>query len=152
ILLHEAGHVFGLPDSTDPLSVMYSSYTGNTTLSAGDIQAIQALYGTRAPDRNEPNDSFATTTHINSSGLFPVYTGTTPLVAFGDRTTLSDVDYFWVRPLIGYIGPVTFRLQTAGISFLAPRLQVYDQNFHFLGQAQSTSVFGDTVSVQLPHN
>src|SRR5262249_20859410 len=110
------------------------------------------LYGRRAPDRNEPNDSFATATQISYSGLSPVYTGTTPLVAYGDRTTLADVDYFWVKPLAGYIGPVTFQLQTAGVSSLAPRLRVYDQNFNLVGQAQSTSVFGDVVSVHLAAN
>ena len=46
ILLHEAGHTFGIGDSTDVSSVMYEDYQGvRTGLAAGDIAALQALYG-----------------------------------------------------------------------------------------------------------
>jgi hypothetical protein len=152
IMLHEAGHVFGLEDSSDPTSVMYSRLNQQTKLSSSDIQAIQALYGVRALDANGSNDSFTAATQIDYSGLTPVYTGTTPLVAYGDRSTATDVDYFWVKPLTGYIGPVTFQLQTSGISFLNPQLDVYDQNLNLLGEAQSTPVFGDTISVHLAAN
>jgi hypothetical protein len=45
VLLHEIGHSLGLPGSADPTSVM-SAYTApRATLSAGDVAAIQALYG-----------------------------------------------------------------------------------------------------------
>ena len=44
---------------------------------------------------------------------------------------------------------MTFRLQTAGISLLAPELIVYDASGNVLGQAQSTNVLGDTVTVRL---
>ena len=46
---------------------------------------------------------------------------------------------------------MTIQLQTSGISFLEPRLQVFDQNFNLLGEAQSTSDVGDIVSVHLPN-
>jgi Matrixin len=149
-MLHEVGHALGLEHSADPESVMHA-HLGNphTTLSDSDIQAVRALYGARAPDRNEPNNSFATATQIRYTGI-PAYTGLTPLVVYGDRTTATDVDYFWVEPVPLYTGPITFRLQTAGVSFLAPRLSVYDENFRLLGTAQSTSEFGDVVSVRLP--
>src|SRR5262249_34124661 len=74
----------------------------------------------------------------------------TPLVAYGDRSTLQDVDYFSVESVALYRGPMTFRVQTAGISPLAPRLSVFDQNFRLLGQAQSSSALGDVVTVRLP--
>jgi hypothetical protein len=44
---------------------------------------------------------------------------------------------------------MTFRLQTAGISLLAPSLTVYDAGGNVLGQAQSTSDLGGVVSVHL---
>src|SRR5205814_1535882 len=69
VLLHEAGHALGLGDSTDPTSAMYGQYLGPCTgLSAGDISALQALYGVRVPDANEGttgNDTFATATSLN---------------------------------------------------------------------------------------
>src|SRR4029077_12768063 len=46
-LLHEACHVFAIADSSDPNSVMYTQDTGNSQLTAGDIAALQALYGSR---------------------------------------------------------------------------------------------------------
>ena len=147
VALHEAGHALGLPDSSDPDSVMYPHDNPQAVLTSVDISDIQALYGARAPDTNEPNDSFATATTISYPLL---YVGATPLVAYGDRTTASDTDFFSVTPPLLYTGPVTVELQTSGISFLEPQLTVYDQNHKVLGHAQSTSVFGDVVTIHLP--
>ena len=52
VALHEAGLALGLSESTDPASVMYPVINPQATLAPGDIQNIQALYGTRAPDPN----------------------------------------------------------------------------------------------------
>jgi hypothetical protein len=57
-------------------------------------------------------------------------------------------DFFSVQTA-SFTGPMTFRLQTAGISLLAPELIVYDASGNILGQAASTTISGDTVSVQL---
>src|SRR5262249_17886222 len=68
-----------------------------------------------------------------------------------DVTTHQDVDYFSVRAPSGYTGPVTFRVQTAGISLLQPRLRVYNASGQLLGAAESSAVGGDTLTVQLDH-
>src|SRR5262245_4558741 len=48
VAVQEAGHILGLGNSADPSSVMYTSYSApRTGLSAGDVSAVQALYGTR---------------------------------------------------------------------------------------------------------
>jgi Matrixin len=149
IALHEAGHVFGLADSTDPNSVMYSNFNQNTQLTSGDIAAIQALYGVRAPGPNEGsqgNETLGTATSVKYTGN---YDGTTPLVVYGDITTTSDVDVFGLKPFGSYQGAITFRLQTAGISFLAPRLTVMDAAGTVLGQATATGPFGSVLTVSL---
>ncbi len=146
VVLHEAGLALGLSESTDPNSVMYPQLNPQATLSAGDIANIQALYGTPAPDPNGSDGTFATATPISSP---PLYIGLSPLVAYGDRTSLSDTNVFSVQPPLLYGGPVTIQLQTSGISFMQPRLEVYDQNHNLLGEVQSTSGFGDDISVQL---
>jgi hypothetical protein len=53
VSLHEAGHVVGIGDSTDPNSPMYSNYSGDSKLTSNDIAALQALYGSRAIDPHE---------------------------------------------------------------------------------------------------
>jgi len=46
VALHEAGHAIGLGHSDKPGDVMYPYYRRGMTLSANDIGAAQALYGT----------------------------------------------------------------------------------------------------------
>jgi hypothetical protein len=148
IMLHEAGHVFGLDESRDPDSPMFSQFNRRTELTRGDINNLQALYGARASD-GRFNHSFNTAASIQYPRDAGVYDKTTPVIVFGDVTTLGEQDYFSLRPPEGYNGPVTFRLQTAGLSLLAPRLTIYDANQRVLGQAQSTNAAGDVVSVHL---
>ena len=148
VVLHEAGLALGLGESTDPTSAMYSYLNPQATLSPTDIQNIQALYGTPAPDPNGSNHSLATASPISEP---PLYLGLTPAVAYGEHTSPSETDFFSVNPPALYIGSATIELQTSGISFLQPQLDVYDQNFNLLAQVQSTSDLGDVVSVTLPH-
>jgi hypothetical protein len=152
VALHEAGHVLGLDDSTDPTSAMFERLGApRVAPSPADIAALQTLYGFRAPDSfegSDGNDSFARASQI------PVpagYNGSTPLVAYGDVTTLRDVDVFAVKsPIAGYQGPITIRLQSAGLSLLAPHLTVYDAQGRVLGDLTSSRFTGDTLTVTLP--
>ena len=146
VALHEAGLALGLEESTDPTSVMYPVINPNATLSPSDVQNIQALYGTRAPDPN--NNTITTATPIDKP---PLYLGLTPLVAYGNLATPTDTDFYSVQPPLLYSGPVTIQLQSSGISFLQPEVQVFNQNFKLLGEASSTSELGDDLTVQLPN-
>jgi hypothetical protein len=151
VALHEAGHIFGLGESNDPNSAMYSQLNSpKTGLSAGDIVAIQALYGVRAPDQYEGsngNGTFATATQLQTSNG---YTGTTPLVVYGDIGSAADADTYMFRsPLSNYSGPATVRVQSTGRSLLAPKLTVFDAAGNVIGQAVSASMIGDTVFVHL---
>jgi hypothetical protein len=149
VLLHEFGHVFALGPSSDPASVLYAKANRVTTqLAASDVAAIQALYGAPAPGRGH-NHTIQTASPIrpNSDDGIP-FTGTTPLLASGDLIATGQNDVFSLQTL-PYTGPMTFRLQTAGISVLSPELIVYDASGNVLGQAQSTSPLGDVVSVHL---
>lgn len=149
VLLHELGHVFGLSDSTDPNSVLYRNGTWDKTyLAPSDVAAIQALYGP-PPASPAGHHTLPTASPIrfpSDDGV--VYTGASPLLAFGDRAADGQNDFFSVQTA-SFTGPMTFRLQTAGVSLLAPELTVYDAGGNILGQAQSSSVLGDTVSVHL---
>jgi hypothetical protein len=149
VLLHEAGHVFGIGDGTDPKSPMYPQYLGNSSLTAGDIASLQALYGTRSLDPHEGssgNNTISTATTIQPPGS---YTGATPLVAFGDISSNKDADVFAFKAPSGYKGSATIRLQSSGISLLAPHLSILDARGHVLGDAQAESDLGDVVTLHL---
>jgi hypothetical protein len=150
VLLHEAGHVFGLPDGTDPNSPMYATYLHNMTLTSGDIANLQALYGAPAPDLNEGsggNDSVSKATTMQPPGG---YNGATPLVAYGDITSNKDIDFFSFRPPSGYTNSITIRLQSTGISLLATRLSLVDSKGNVLSTVSASSDFGDTVTLSVP--
>jgi hypothetical protein len=150
VVLHEAGHVFGLGDSTDSHSPLYDQYQDNQQLTSGDIAALQALYGSRSLDPHEGsngNNTMATATQIQFPGG---YTGSTPLVVYGDIGSNKDVDFFSVKPPnSNYNGAITFQLQSAGISLLTTKLTVMDSNGNVLGEAHAASDLGDTVTVHL---
>jgi hypothetical protein len=153
VMLHEFGHVLGLGDSTDPRSVMFPKYKeAKHGLAASDIAAIEALYGERTADPHEgsqANDKLKSATPFT----IPVdFEASLPLVTYGDITTRKDVDYFsLVAPGgdDGTGGPMTFRLQTAGISLLEPRLTIYDAAGQVVASAESTNVLGDVLKIQV---
>ena len=84
---------------------------------AGDIAALQALYGSRAPGpargvRRQRHDRHGD--HDPGPGRFRQYTGATPLVAYGDITTNQDVDCLRLQAPNDYTGPVTIRVAIGG--------------------------------------
>jgi predicted Zn-dependent protease len=141
VALHEVGHSLGLDESSDPLSVMYSPYSGvRTGLSASDIANIQALYGARPQDQYEGptgNNTLATASPISS-----------PNVA-ADLTRSGSVDYYkYTLPF--YAGSnVTVRVQTSGVSLMTPKLTVYNSAGVQVGSAVTTDPAAGGVSVQL---
>lgn len=44
VFMHELGHALGLTDNSDSSSIMCGTYTGRTSLSAGDINDLDSLY------------------------------------------------------------------------------------------------------------
>lgn len=150
VVLHEAGHDLGLSESPDAKSPMYTSYAGNSALTSGDIKNIQALYGTRPADANEGssgNDTIGKAASLQAPGS---YDGQTPLVAFGDIASAADTDVFALRPpLSNSQGGATVRLQTAGVSLLAPHLVVVDTRGTILGEAVGSGTTGSTLTVHL---
>jgi hypothetical protein len=129
VMLHEAGHALGLGHSADPNSPMYPRFNNTkTALTAGDIAAIRTLYGPRLNDRFEGATGNNTTATASAIPVPAGYTGTTPLVAFGDIKTTGDADVFWFDtvPRGGEDDEnITVRVQSAGLSLLGARVTVY---------------------------
>jgi hypothetical protein len=151
VLLHEVGHVLGLDDSPDPTSVMFSNLNHQTALAPEDIAAVQALYGPRRDDPVEgpwSNDTLATSAPMPEPAG---YDGTTPLLFYASISTLKDPNFYSLKTPAGYEGPLTIRLQTAGVSLLAPHLTVMDASGHVVGDVSSVTDTGDTLQVHLPY-
>lgn len=149
VLLHELGHSLGLDEIDDPNAVMFAHLNNLTTLGASDLAAIQALYGARSPDPNEGshgNDTLDDATHFKRPGG-SLSKGATPLVAYGDLTTATDVDWYRVDVFSGYQGAVRFRLVTGGVSLLDARLTIFNEAGRQLGQASGS--FNDGLTVTL---
>jgi hypothetical protein len=125
VALHEAGHALSLDGSSDPNSPMFDSFEGTrTALTPGDVSAIQALYGVRAPDifdQAHDNGSFNTATALNLSNNG---NGTNPFVLDANLASPADADFYSLKPGNNQTG-LTFMLQTAGISSLMPSLTIY---------------------------
>ena len=154
VALHEAGHVFGLEHSSDPLSPMYShSANIQSQLTLSDIANLGAQHGPRMPDRHDrvlANDTLAQATIWGPSEGTDGYDGSTPAIEFGDITSATDVDHFRLRVLSDYTGPMTFQTRSLGLSLLMPKLTVLDSQGQSLGTAASALVGGDLLTVTLP--
>ncbi len=124
ILLHEAGHVLGLPPNESPDSALYNGYIGPITgPSTDDIQAIQQLYGTRTPDLLEGpqgNQTLETATPLD----LPTSPDAETLVIDADLTTAQDRDMFRFQAMTD--DKLVIRVRTEGISLAAPQLNLFD--------------------------
>ncbi|MFO0876609.1 MAG: hypothetical protein U0840_04480 [Gemmataceae bacterium] len=157
IMLHEVGHVLGFSNSTDPKSPMFSRLGGSKPLTAGDLTRLQALYGTRSADSwegTQGNDQFGTATDVNAAVGGSARNGSEPWVVFGDMGSTSDVDTYRVKMLPGYSGSVTFRLQSAGLSLLAPSLSLVNASGVQVGSQISPVAAlgrGSILTIRLAH-
>jgi hypothetical protein len=148
IVLHEAGHVFGFADSSDPSSFMYNVYNGPVTgLAPGAAAALQALYGAPAPGASEigpgnpGNTNFGQLQNTSQAGV---------ATAADTLSSSLDTDVFKFQPQAGvsYAAGLDVRVQTQGISLLTPTLTVTNASGQVLGTA-SAGTLGGGVSLHL---
>ncbi len=143
IVLHEAGHVFGFADSSDPSSFMYNVYEGPVSgLAPGAVPALQALYGAPVPDHSEigpGNPSNKNPANLTSLAGQP---GTSAVAA--SLSSNQDYDAFKYQATggVSYAAGLDIRVQTAGISLLAPTVTVTNASGQVLGSASAGALAG----------
>jgi hypothetical protein len=159
VALHEAGHVFGFPDQfTDPTSANYAIYNGvRAGLSAGDIAALQSLYGGPRSPSTQGNNSLAGATNL---------TQPTQVVS-ADISSLTDAHFYtFTTPAassptgmglmtMGTLGSTstttsfTVQVKSAGISLLEPSVTVFDAYGNVVGSAAASDPLNNNVTVQI---
>jgi hypothetical protein len=150
IALHEAGHSFGLPDTTtDTSSVMYAAYSGVLAgLSAGDVQALQALYGPRQDDAFEGaagNGTLDTAYDLTANG--------NQTAVSADVTRIGDADVYKFTTPSGESGVtgLTVNLKAAGISLLTARVTVLDAAGNVVASTVATDPMNNDLSIAVPN-
>jgi hypothetical protein len=138
-----------LDHSTAAGSVMNETYRYLNGLSASDVAALRGMYGARVADAFDTvatggNDTLARASVLpRDSGLV------TRLMATGDLTTLTDVDYYKLTvPLLGGITGVSVRLQAAGLSLLAPSVKVYNSAGQIVASAASADPLSNNLTLR----
>lgn len=158
VALHEAGHVFGLPDNSDPESVMFTRYlVPRAGLGGGDVTNIQQLYGARSPDRFDQaaaNDSSRTATPIRFVAVGADVSNTdltgggVPYVAAGDITTTTDKDFYRFTVPQG-ASNFFVQLRTSGASLLQSRVNVYNGTGQLVQSVAATDPRSGDLSLYL---
>jgi hypothetical protein len=139
VVLHEAGNVFGMVDTTTPGSALNRSYQGVLTgLSSSDISSLQALYGPRTPDASEGSTGDNTLATAAPLAATPYNGDTTKYMAVADAeiTTLSDVDCYSFQTQANTTSATVY-LRTAGLSLFTGKVTVYDSQGNQLTTATS---------------
>jgi hypothetical protein len=151
VVLHEAGHVFGFADSSDPTSFMDNVYQGPVTgLASGAVPALQAMYGgarnINAIDGNNVSTSASSPVAIASPSA------TTPVTISADLPTSQSTDYLSIAAptlLTSLLGE-NLNIQTSGLSLLTPKVTVYDPYGNVVTSATASSPLSGGVSVHIP--
>ena len=146
LALHEAGHSLGLADNNDPSSVLYQNYQGiqPNGLSAGDVSAIQALYGPRPSVNPSALPSGLNTVLPDGSNAFDA-----DAYWAGSLSGPADDHSFHVQPSAA--GTYTINVSTGNFSSLLARVTAYDNQGNLLGSAVVTDQASGGVNLTLPN-
>jgi hypothetical protein len=147
LLVHEVGHSLGLADNLDPTSVMYEYANGaHTGPSAGDIAAVQAIYGARPMDST--TGYTGSPTSATQLGAFQSIAGVLSLTASGDLNNPTGADaYSFTTPSL--VGGFTLTLQRAGLSLVTPTVSLYDSRGNLVSSATSSDPLGGDLTINV---
>lgn len=151
VAVHEIGHALGLAHSSTSAAEMYGQYTNaKPSLHSDDIAGIRNIYSN---NNARGNDRYDKPSNNNTWGDASNITG--PLVRSKkwaiindlDITSSSDVDYYKVS-IPNYAGnTLTVRVQSAGLSLLAPKATLYNGAGSVIATATGSSSSTLTLSV-----
>jgi hypothetical protein len=148
-MLHEAGHSFGMENSSASTSAMSNFQGVRTGLSTADVAGIRGLYGgAREKDAYEGslgNETLARATqmqraNIDGDLLNSVY------AVLGDVQNTGDVDFYKFKA--GLLGQVSVNLRTQGISLFVGTVSVYDKYGKLIASATANGPLDNDVTLK----
>jgi hypothetical protein len=143
VALHEAGHVLGIGDSSDPNSAMFDRYHAPSSLSTTDVADLQALYGPRKANSFDGTLATATPLEFGAPG-----NEATSVTVAADISSLTDIDtYRLVAPQGSQ--SLTVSINVAGLSLLTPRMTALDASGTVLSTAVTTDPLNNNLSISL---
>ncbi len=149
VALHEAGHSLGVDHLEDPHSVMEERYEFRSGLHTVDIAAIRDMYGARAKDSY---DAWGSNDTRSSASYLPSLL-TNQVVALGDLSTTTDVDYYKLTFPLSVLGlgprDLSVRLQTEGRSLLTAKVSVLDANGSVVQSALTSNPLDNDVALRV---
>jgi hypothetical protein len=145
VMVHEAGHVFGLDHSAVPGAVMNENYSYHTGLGGDDVARIQALYG--APQASTYGGASGNTTLFTAASIPGTSSG--QLLTSGDLTAGADVNYYkFSTPLLtAALSGVAVRLKTEGLSLLNASVTVFNSFGLPVAYAKSTDPLNNDLTL-----
>lgn len=151
VAVHEIGHALGLGHSTATGAEMNATYTGvKPNLTSDDISGIRNIYSNDNArkadryDRPSTNNTWADASNITGP---LVRSKKWAIIDDLDITSSSDVDYYKVS-IPSYAGnTLTVRVQSAGLSMLAPKATLYNEAGTVIATSTGSSSSTLTLSV-----
>jgi hypothetical protein len=149
VAAHEVGHALGLNHSSDPNAIMYSAYPGTKTdLLLDDIAGIRTIYSSgqaRTVDALDANGSNGTSGTADTLAIDAITK--TALVTDLDLTTPADNDYYKFTIPAGSGTTLKVKIQSAGLSLLAPKAYLYNSALVQKGFASGAGQYGTTLTI-----
>lgn len=137
VMLHEAGHAFGVAHNLDADSPMYHEFDGIAhPLTQQDRQALRDLYGTRTDD---PFDAIGSNQTLSTATPLTADTSNRngQISLSGDIRELGDVDHYLV-PVPGGAKRLQVEADVSNHSLLLSRVSVLDRDGRVLGEGSAS--------------
>jgi hypothetical protein len=150
VTAHEIGHSLGLYHSDVTAAEMYYYYNyAKSSLNSDDISGIRNIYSNNnARSYDSYNNSIGSfSAAANLTGL--IDSNSTVLKTGLDITTTSEKEYFTITAPSTTTGTMTVKVQSSGLSMLAPNLTVYNSSQTQIGYVSGYGHYGTTLTLNI---